>query len=336
MAAIFSEKYSNVHCPCCDMQGTLTKYQDRIDAHGHEVEIATCMYCTSLVNITDLLSVIKTGNNTDVQKTGSEEFYQVTSEILGTIKNRVAQATPIIDFALANLPPDFRRVSFMDFGAGMGFTTAAGALQFEQAFAIEYNTVALEKLLPHFEKSENIKICTDLDQVKAGIDLVTIWHTIEHMPNAQAELKIIREKLSDNGAMLLQCPMFKADYVVYSHYFFLNEFACRAMCERAGFKDIQVWFDKEAEFITCLARKAQTRTSPAWHIPDEINPLNSEIIAARQKMEEIHTQLIEAQRDIQTSHEELEASHQHLERMLNSLSWRVTAPLRTLRRYLKL
>lgn len=245
--------YSGMQCPCCQMEGTLARHHERKDINQRVVEIATCLYCTALVDITNLREMLESGRNAEIQRESSAEFYAVTDEIVAQIESRVKNVSSIIDFALAHLPADFPRHAFADFGAGMGHMTAAGAERFDVSHAIEFNTVALHQLHPHFPFSGRIRITEDLEKVEDKIDLVTVWHTIEHMPDAQTMLQAIRAKLSDSGAMMFQCPMFNPNYVVFSHYFFLNEFAARTMCERAGFGDVQVWFDTDADFITCLA-----------------------------------------------------------------------------------
>ena len=257
MTDSLNSRYAAVKCPCCGFSGALRQYQERYDINGRKVDIATCLGCTALVNASDLKESRDSGKSEDIQRQASESYYKVDENTLASARDRANQMLELVDFALTHLGNDFPRRRFADFGAGMGFLSAAAALRFEKSYAIEYNTTALEQLHSLFENSERIQICTGIDALPTDVDLVASWHTIEHLPDAQAVLRNVHDHLSAGGGLFFQCPMFKPEYVVQTHYFFLNEFACHVMCELAGFEDIHVWFDMESEFITCLARKGR-------------------------------------------------------------------------------
>jgi SAM-dependent methyltransferase len=257
--------FREMRCPACGKKATLVKYQERFDTNGRDVELHICTGCTALVNVTDLLSSFAGVGNYDRQKAGSENFYAVDKDSLNP--NKVAADVDarvgMIEYALSQLPITFKTGVFADLGAGSGYLAAAAARYFDRVYAIDFNTTSLHTLYPYFEHREKIVIADKLVDV-SGLDMVVMWHTLEHLPNALMTLKEVQRKLNSGGAIFFQCPMLRPEYVVSTHYTFFGEFSVRAMCDRAGFRVIRISYDKEYDFITCLAIKKERRSLISW------------------------------------------------------------------------
>jgi 2-polyprenyl-3-methyl-5-hydroxy-6-metoxy-1,4-benzoquinol methylase len=321
-------EYSLVKCPCCGSLGQTVKYQERLDIYGNDAEIGICLNCTALVNIFPLLSAIEDDDYIEIQRVSSAHTYQVSEDVLLDAQKKANQLLGVVDFAL-NYLGDNPRLSFCDFGAGYGYLAAAGALRFQKSYAVEINTNAIKQLLPHYKNNQNINVIESISELDLNsIDLMVLWHTVEHLVDAQDVLKNIYEYIKPGGAIMFQCPMFKSDYVVFSHYFFLNEFSSKILCELVGFESLQCWFAREEEFITCLARKPLGKALN-YSITRSSAFLNSpEVISLNRKLEE-------AEANIKLLLKNNNNIEFEISQMKKTLSWKVTRPLRLIRRFIR-
>jgi protein-L-isoaspartate O-methyltransferase len=116
---------------------------------------------------------------------------------------------------LAHLPSDFRRGTFVDYGAGMGFTAAAATDLFERVYAIEVNRNTINAMLPHFKAGSRITVVEDIGGVDEPIDALYLWHTVEHMADLLPQMKKAVRHLAPGGALFFQVPCYRDPYVIY-------------------------------------------------------------------------------------------------------------------------
>lgn len=244
-------------CPVCGEKGMFVKYQTRFDANKRVVELEICRHCTVIANVTDLASLQRDGGNYERQRDGSERFYAVSESDMNreAVAKQVNARLGMMDFALSEVPVGFKRGAFADLGAGAGYLAGAAARYFDRVYAIDFNTSTLQSLHHYFEERDKITISDDFHSV-SGMDMIVMWHTLEHMPQALDCLRSVQAKLNQGGVAFFQCPMLRPEYVVATHYVFFSEYSARVMCERAGFSDVKIWFDKDYDFISCMATKS--------------------------------------------------------------------------------
>lgn len=245
-------------CPACWGKGTFVKYQTRFDANRRVVALEICRHCTVIANVTDLASSLQANDdNYERQKDGSEQFYAVSESEMSheAVAKQVNARLGMMDFALSEVPVGFKRGAFADLGAGAGYLAGAAARYFDRVYAIDFNTSILQSLHHYFDERDKITISDNVHGI-SGMDMIVMWHTLEHMPHALDCLKSVQAKLNQCGVVFFQCPMLRPEYVVSTHYVFFSEYAVRVMCERAGFSDVKIWFDMDYDFISCMATKS--------------------------------------------------------------------------------
>lgn len=243
-------------CPSCGTKDALVKYQERYDADKRSIELHICTACTALVNVTDLSTALVGAGNYDRQKSGSENFYAVDKNLLSKseVDAAVNARLGMVEYAISLLPAEFKRRKFADIGAGSGYLAAAAARYFDCVYAIDFNTAGLRLLHPYFEHHEKIFMA---DQIKdiSDLDMVVMWHTLEHLLDPLSFLKEVYQRTARGGCVFFQCPMLRPEYVVSTHYVFFGEPSIRIMCEKSGFNVVSVTYDSEYDFITCMAVK---------------------------------------------------------------------------------
>lgn len=245
-------------CPVCGEKGMFVKYQTRFDVNKRVIALEICRHCTVIANVTDLASSSQpNGGNYERQKDGSERFYAVSESEMSreAVAKQVNARLGMMDFALSEVPAGFNRGTFADLGAGAGYLAGAAAHYFDCVYAIDFNTSIVRSLHQFFEEPDKIIISDDFYSV-SGMDMIVMWHTLEHMPQALDCLRSVHAKLNEGGIAFFQCPMLRPEYVVATHYVFFSEYSVRVMCERAGFSDVKIWFDKDYDFISCMATKS--------------------------------------------------------------------------------
>jgi len=247
-------------CPACGEKGMFVKYQTRFDANKRVVTLEICRHCTVIANVTDLASSSHPNtDNYERQKDGSERFYAVSESEMSreAVAKQVNARLGMMDFALSEVPVGFKREAFADLGAGAGYLAGAAARYFDRVYAIDFNTSILHSLHHYFEERDKITISDSFHDV-SGMDMIVMWHTLEHMPQPLDCLRSVQAKLNKCGVVFFQCPMLRPEYVVSTHYVFFSECAVRVMCERAGFRDVKIWFDMDYDFISCMATKSSS------------------------------------------------------------------------------
>ncbi|MGH7172595.1 MAG: class I SAM-dependent methyltransferase [Gemmataceae bacterium] len=213
-----------------------------------------CLNCHAVLNQRDLTAA-QNGHDFLADQSGSSaEFYAITPELLESVGQEVEKRADLLRFLFEQYP-EVPRGTFLDFGAGRGFLCSAAARHFRVVYACELNTVTLEEMHPHLPHKDRINIISDVQAVKGALDTVAMFHVIEHLPDIRAVLTGIVDKLSEGGALFFQIPMQRNEYLVFTHYTFLNEVSARTLCESLGLDVLGVWYDTGLDFLTCIARK---------------------------------------------------------------------------------
>ena len=244
----------DIACPCCGFTKQFRPYTTRLDVAGNRVRFFTCQICTSLVNMTNVLEALSDmGASENMQEEASRAFYPV-DEALGDFSDRLALHRDLFDwFQQSADPHNLKRA--VELGAGLGFLSAAACHHFEEVWALELNRSTLDRMVPHFDLADRLKVGSNLDEVPGTVDAVFAWHTLEHIPNLWEVGQNVADKLNPGGYFFWQVPMYSDPYVVSSHYTFLNEYAAAIFSDRIGLRVEKIWNDEPNQFLTCLARK---------------------------------------------------------------------------------
>ena len=242
-------------CPACYEGERLSIREHRLGADGRQYELMACLNCHAVLNRGDLSAAQNGHDFLADQSDSSADFYAITPALLDSVNQEVANSANLLRFLFEQYP-EVPRGAFLDFGAGRGFLCSAAAQHFPVVYGCELNTATLEEMHPYLPRKEMIHIISDVQAVEGTLDTVAMFHVLEHLPDIRAVLTPIVGKLSEGGALFFQVPMQRNDYLVYTHYTFLNEVSVRNMCGGLGLDVLGVWYDTGLDFLTCIARKS--------------------------------------------------------------------------------
>jgi len=92
--------------------------------------------------------------------------------------------------------------TILDFGCGTGHFLAYLAKKGYNTYGIELNSDAKEEAI----KRSNSTVETNLIDIKEKFDIITAWHSIEHVSDLRNTLKLLRKRLKKDGVLLIALP----------------------------------------------------------------------------------------------------------------------------------
>lgn len=244
-------------CPTCGKNGAFVPFLVR-SRKNIRIQLGTCLGCTSVVNLTDLLVAKARNDYQHVQRESSADFYRVNQALLDDCDRHVANAIPVMEYLRSKCPQLVEGENdgvFVDYGAGMGFLALAASRFFSKVYAVELSKGPINEILTHQGAQGIITVVDDVAEVREPLAVVCMWHVLEHLPDAYCKVREIYQRLGLGGYLYFQVPMLKPDYIVETHYHFMNEYSAEAMCKQAGFSLIDIVFDEENFFMTVIACK---------------------------------------------------------------------------------
>jgi len=154
----------------------------------------------------------------------------------------------------------------LDIGAGTGDFLAVANQNGWQTIGIEPNDKA-KKIAQNkgVELIEATSLLTD-----HSIDVITMWHVLEHVPNVENQIKELKRLLKPNGSIIIAVPNFNAYDAKYydsywaafdvpRHLWHFSKKAIKALFERENFhleKTLPMLFD--AFYVALLSEKYKT------------------------------------------------------------------------------
>lgn len=247
-------------CPLCQTAASVLPFDQRHDIDGRVCRIGQCRCCHVLINCTDLArDRMAPTTNDQLQALSSDQFYAVDADFLADLDRHVA-SSHIVDFLFEQVP-SLARGSLMDFGASRGIVAASAARQFAQVYAVELTLGVLRQVHAHMRHRDRIHITDDLEHVPSTLDAIISMHVLEHLPELGAMVRRLAAKLNPGGAMLVQVPLLRNDYIVRTHYVFFNERAVFSLAAFAGLDVIGVWYDTDRDFLTAILRRPRPTAS---------------------------------------------------------------------------
>ena len=235
---------SHIICPICTHS---------IDFNNKGPSYIECGYCSSIVNVKDLKN-IKNRDIIALQVESSKSFYKVGHLTTDYIESEVSKRYDTMKFLFEKFP-ELNPKTFVDFGAGLGYWALAAMQYFEVVHAVEVNMETIESVYSQVPSSQSIGLHRSIDDIEVKIDCVFMWHVVEHLPNAHDKFRHIFNKLSTNGCIFAQVPMYKKEYENETHYSFLNRKSIEIMCQSVGFSRVHNFEDNKNCFLTFIAIK---------------------------------------------------------------------------------
>ncbi len=113
----------------------------------------------------------------------------------------------------------------------------------------------------------------ELADIDGSFDLITLFHSLEHLPEPVAGLAALRGKLAPGGLLLVEVPNLEAniyDLVVADHRSHFDRRSLAAAARRAGWPHVAVFDDWALKELTLLAADAPITAHPPAAMPETL------------------------------------------------------------------
>jgi 2-polyprenyl-3-methyl-5-hydroxy-6-metoxy-1,4-benzoquinol methylase len=152
--------------------------------------------------------------------------------------------------------------SVCDFGAGFGGFVALAATVADRCVAVEPRPHCHEYAR---EALPDIRYVGDISGLDESFDVITLFHVLEHLPDALAKLKALRSHLNDGGRLVVEVPHARdfliqsvdlpefRDFTFWSEHLVLHtRDTLEALLGAAGYRDITVRYEQRYGFTNHL------------------------------------------------------------------------------------
>jgi hypothetical protein len=101
----------------------------------------------------------------------------------------------------------------------------------------------------------NLLIRSDLATVGSPVDVIFLWHVLEHLPFPLRFWESHMDRLSPDALFFVQVPLYRPDYVIPQHFTFFSQPSLLRLFEQLGVETIEVGFDLDYGFLTYVGRR---------------------------------------------------------------------------------
>jgi 2-polyprenyl-3-methyl-5-hydroxy-6-metoxy-1,4-benzoquinol methylase len=138
---------------------------------------------------------------------------------------------------------------WLDFGTGSGGILELLSKSAKETYAVELQTGPREELI-----SEGYKVYKDIKEVPGNnLEVVTLFHVLEHLPDPVKILTEIREKMAESGKIVIEVPHandflisfleieeFKEHTFWSEHLILHTRQSLKALMEKSGFRNVKI------------------------------------------------------------------------------------------------
>jgi len=94
-----------------------------------------------------------------------------------------------------------RNKIWLDFGTGLGKMLLNSPKIYKKIYGVEINEYCLKYL-----KNKNVIIENNINNIEENVDIITLFHVLEHFNNPIKILNDIHNKLNNNGLVIIEVP----------------------------------------------------------------------------------------------------------------------------------
>jgi SAM-dependent methyltransferase len=232
-------------CPVCGSPSCST-FDYIFGTDGVRSELGICHDCGAITNRTayDLLrtETVKNVQHTDYYLTDSAELAE-TSDLIAPVFDYFSKAT---DLPYGGV--------FCDFGCGFGRAAMYASRLFRKSIACDWDTRAAEFLAAREGRPANYEIVNDIERVRDPIDVLFMWHTLEHLPRPCSFWRGQAHRLAEGATVILQVPLYRPGNVNVAHYVFFTERTLRYWCAALNAEPLDFGYDDVRGFISLVAK----------------------------------------------------------------------------------
>jgi Methyltransferase domain len=251
-------------CGCCGVRRVFDLFERALSPDGSETELRICSVCSVVTTVFDkAYSTADTQAVAAQQASSSAEFYdsQIPKD-LDSVRDEIQKHAGIIDF-LDPLIGSTENKVFAELGYGRGLLLLAAAAKYRQAIGFEVQHDSLRSLVKALFGAlpDNISLFDSIEQTNAKLDVLVLWHTLEHLINPHKVLTPYISRLKEGGLLYFQVPLFRPAYLCATHYWFFNARAVETFLDMLRLEPVNVSFDTGNAFLTVVGRKERTSRS---------------------------------------------------------------------------
>lgn len=151
----------------------------------------------------------------------------------------------------------------LDIGCGTGEFLAYAKNKNWNTVGVEVNQNARNKA-----SNKNLKIYKSLEDLpNRQFNIISLWHVLEHLPNLNEKISLIKTKLDDNGTLIIAVPNYKsydakhykefwAAFDTPRHLWHFSQDAIKILFEKHNFKvtkTLPMYFD--SFYVSLLSEK---------------------------------------------------------------------------------
>ena len=133
----------------------------------------------------------------------------------------------------------------VDFGCGNGDFVSYVSAQNKKVIGIENNKRAVEVC-----EKKQIKILSSVSSVQSKINVITFWHSFEHLSNPEKVIKAVKKHTDDDSVIVVALPNYKsfdasyydrfwAAYDVPRHRFHYSNLGIKQTMKKFGFQCVK-------------------------------------------------------------------------------------------------
>lgn len=235
-------------CPVCS--GDSLHQFDRINSiDGNVSDIAICPSCEAILNRTQY-ELLQTENPKKLQE---NQFYVVgDEEPVSHHETQVSNWGALFDWLSDRDPRNTADLTLCDYGCGRGYLALAAAGRYRRVIACDWDLGPIKSVLHALEQPKNLILDTEL--LASGIDVLVMWHTLEHMPDPSSFWRAQRPRFRDDAMIVLQVPMYRPQHICQGHYIFYTEASLRRWAASIDAEPIEFGYDVPNNFLAMVAR----------------------------------------------------------------------------------
>jgi len=242
--------YMNLfNCGVCDSRNDINILEHRYNhSTGKLSAIYICKKCCSIICDCILHS------SASAQVEASVEYYNnlIDKE---DIENKIFECKKLM-LSLQHYIKNINGKTFLDYGCGAGLMAIAAAeLGFPHVYGVDWNIETCKKTLEKYPSATNIEFYTDVKSISSKVDVVLLWHVLEHISRPYSFLKELGEHLKKGSKIFIQIPQYDSRHIVNTHYYFFNEPSIYYLFNRLDLNIIDIMYDSELAFMTIILEK---------------------------------------------------------------------------------
>ncbi|WP_282119730.1 class I SAM-dependent methyltransferase [Ruegeria atlantica] len=249
-------------CNCCNSEDIVSILRAP-DFEMASIRIFHCKNCAALCP--DYPEIVE--DEISRQTSFHEDFWR--DETPETLSELVAGMEAVVDFYKEIIKAPGDGTIAYDVGAGRGNLLTALLTKGYDAYGCEPSAELSQQARAVFDLSGDRLVTTSaLDFLsrrsdeKGNVDIVFLWHVIEHFENPMEILREVVSTLAPDGVLICQGPMLSPGYVYPAHRFFHSESNIDWIARELGLKVIFMdGFTKERFVSFALAK--EEHPSPA-------------------------------------------------------------------------